>query len=115
MINESKERYFKPGDQNIALEKIWDAFERMKSFYDFDKKASSNKLISKMAINISEIDFRNEFEVLTKIGNTYRIRHHETDKKELKDESQIKYLFFRMLALIDLAMSSLKEDKEMEF
>jgi len=115
LTNEAKERYFKPDDQNVALEKIWDAFERMKTFYGIDKKVSANKLISKMAKDISESDLRNEFEILTKIGNTYRIRHHETDKKQLKDQSQVKYLFFRMLALIDLAISSLREDEDIDF
>ncbi len=52
-----------------------------------------------------------EFWLETKIGNEYRIRHHETDKKEITETKHINYLFFRMLSLIDLCLTGINEYK----
>ncbi|WP_436517136.1 hypothetical protein [Ekhidna sp. To15] len=109
LINEAKSRFLKPNDKQIALEKIWDAFERVKTYYSGDKKKSSTQLISKISTDIDKDEFNNEFITLTKIGNNYRIRHHETDKKELTDVRQIDYLFFRVLSLIDLCIIKIRE------
>ena len=108
LLREAKDRYLKPNDQIVALEKIWDAFERVKTYYDSDKKKSANILIGEMATELDDSELKTEFETLTKIGNTYRIRHHEIDKKPITDPLQIKYLFFRMLSLIDLAIETLR-------
>jgi len=53
-----------------------------------------------------------EWATLTNIGNGYRIRHHESGKKELTLEHR-NYFFFRMLSLIDLCLAFLnnKETK----
>lgn len=111
LINEARERFLKPGDQNIALEKLWDAFERMKTYFDHDKRKSTTRLIKLMSIDLDTAIFEAEFETLTAIGNSYRIRHHETDKKPIITDNQIKYLFFRMLSLIYLGLEVLKEPK----
>lgn len=108
LINEAKDRYLKPNDQIVALEKLWDAFERMKTYYEKDKKRSASILVGQMATELDATEFQQEFETLTGIGNAYRIRHHETDKKPLTNANQIKYLFFRMLALIDLAVETIQ-------
>lgn len=110
LINEAKRRFLHPDDKQIALEKIWDAFERIKTYYGTDKKESSTQLISAIATNLKKEEFETEFLTLTKIGNSYRIRHHETDKKELTDLHQIDYLFFRALTLIDLCLSKIKQN-----
>lgn len=110
LINEAKDRYLKPNDQIVALEKLWDAFERVKTYYDKDKKKSATILIGKMSTELDADELQQEFETLTKIGNSYRIRHHETDKKPLTEPSQVKYLFFRMLALIDLTVGAIHYD-----
>ena len=39
LIDEAKERFLKPDDQNIALEKLWDAFERIKTYYGPKKRS----------------------------------------------------------------------------
>jgi len=114
LINEAKDRYLKPNDQVVALEKLWDAFERVKTYYDADKKRSACILVGKMATELDATEFQQEFEALTRIGNSYRIRHHETNKKPLTNPSQIKYLFFRMLALIDLTVGTIQEEPEGE-
>ncbi len=110
LISEAKKRFLNPKDKQVALEKIWDAFERIKTYYGKDKKNSTNKLINNIASNIDNDVFKSEFISLTQIGNNYRIRHHEQGKKELNDAFQIDYLFFRVLTLIDLCISKINEN-----
>ena len=37
IIEDSKERFIS-GDKQIAIEKLWDAFERLKTYFSTDKK-----------------------------------------------------------------------------
>jgi len=94
-----------------ALEKIWDAFERMKTYYmDKKKKQSIEELIqlaSKGNIEFANL-LNNECKSLTTIGNKYQIRHFETDKIEIKDNKHIDYLYYRMISLIHLFLSELE-------
>lgn len=111
LIKEAKDRFFNPKDKQIAIEKLWDAFERIKTYYEGNKKQSSEKLVSIISENFNSDLLESEFQSLTKIGNEYRIRHHETDKKEIKEPKHMNYLFFRMLTLIDLCLTSINENK----
>ena len=52
--------------------------------------------------------FDTEFNALTKIGNNFRIRHHETDKIEITDIRYYDYFFNRCLSLIALAIQYLQ-------
>lgn len=101
----------RPGNRQIAVEKMWDAFERLKSYYPAMKKnESADKVISNMAAGqpaYIEL-FTAEFKVLTKIGNEYRIRHHETDKIEIMDLRFYDYFFNRCLSLLALAIQYLQ-------
>lgn len=93
-----------------AMEKIWDALERLKTYYTkLDKKASANKIVEDMADNRSEFIslFTTEFKALTDIGNNFRIRHHETNKIEITDPRHYDYFFNRCLSLIALAIQYL--------
>jgi hypothetical protein len=98
----------KPGSQKYAVEKLWDAFERLKTYHDPNKKQSANKLVNSMAKNNNYFlqVFKNEFEVLTEIGNKCRIRHHEVNKVEISEE-YYDYLFHRCISLIGLAIKYL--------
>jgi hypothetical protein len=93
-----------------SLEKIWDAFERLKTYYEENKKLSAGTLIS--AISHSNPLFQhhidNEFEALTKIGNEFQIRHFERNKVQLQSNLHIDYLFYRMSSLIHLCVESIK-------
>lgn len=113
LIEEAKSRFLNPKDKHIAIEKLWDAFERIKTYFDSGKQKSksADKLVGIISNNFDKSFFDEEFQNLTTIGNKYRIRHHETDKAELKNSKHINYLFFRMLSLIDLCLISLSEDK----
>lgn len=91
-----------PATRREALEKLWDAWERLKTLESgTDKKASAKALLDKAA---TEPKFREVLEQeansLTKIGNGFRIRHSETTQVEIQSENQIDYLFHRLLALI---------------
>lgn len=112
LIEEAKSRFLRSADQNVALEKLWDAFERLKTYHESNKKRSATKIIDQLAVEIDREVFQSEFEALTKIGNEYRIRHHETDKKPLQSPGQVRYLFFRMLAVLDLVLSRLREEQK---
>jgi hypothetical protein len=112
LIDESKKRFLNPSDKQVALEKIWDAFERLKTYYGQDKKKSLNTLLETIAINIDKSEFEKEFGNLTVIGNSYRIRHHEQGKIEIDNHLQIDYLYFRVLALIDLCIRVINKNRD---
>ncbi|MGL4761829.1 MAG: AbiJ-NTD4 domain-containing protein [Sarcina sp.] len=97
-------------DRNIALEKLWDAYERMKTYYQDNKRVSTEELIKIVAKNESGIiELLNiEFRTLTDIGNSFQIRHFECDKVEIKESKHIDYLFYRMIALINLCVLELE-------
>ena len=92
-----------------SVEKIWDAFERLKTYYTADKKHSEEKIVNNMSGGNSEFYnlFNDEFKRLTDIGNKYRIRHHETDNIDITDIRYYDYLFNRCLSLIALAIEYL--------
>lgn len=99
--------------QNAArdsVEKLWDAFERMKTYYSANKKESANQIIADMAGDSEDYRklFDEEFTKLTIIGNDYRIRHHETNKFDITDVRYYDYFFNRCLSLIALAVQYLR-------
>ena len=96
-------------DKKVAVEKIWDALERLKSNYatkDSEKKTSAEKIVNDMSHSHPEYHaiFEDEFFRLTDIGNKHRIRHHEMNKIEIIDSNYYDYFFNRCLSLIDLAI-----------
>jgi hypothetical protein len=98
-------------DKQLAVEKIWDALERLKTYYsDLDKKKSSEKIINDISNQNDKYKelFTDEFLKLTKIGNDFRIRHHETSKIDIIDNNYYDYFFHRCYALIDLTLKYLK-------
>lgn len=113
LLNDAIERHMQPTLQahRDAVEKIWDALERLKTYYtDFDKKTSVKKIVNDMSCgqNTYEVLFEDEFNSLTKIGNSFRIRHHETDKIEINDIRYYDYFFNRCLSLIATAIQYLQ-------
>lgn len=98
-------------DRIRAIEKLWDAFERIKTFYSSNKKVSATQLINLVANGnaLLETYLATEATILTEIGNKFQIRHFETDKQEITDVAHIDYLFFRMFSLIDLFIKELEK------
>lgn len=105
-------KYHDENNMQIAVEKLWDAFERLKTYYHprMDKKKSVNKIVNEMADNREEFRklFDEEFKKLTEIGNNFRIRHHETDKCDIQDSRHFGYFYQRCLLLIKTALQYLE-------
>jgi len=101
-------------DKKIAVETLWDAFERLKTYYGKDKKTSSTKIVTEMSKGDSNYFslFEDEFIILTEIGNNYRIRHHEINKFEIIDNNYYDYFYQRCFALIDLALKYLEKNNK---
>lgn len=94
-------------DRQIAIEKLWDAFERIKTYYCSKKKKSVEELITNVAetsVEFGEL-INVEMKELSDIGNNYRIRHHETNKIKIVSIKHIDYLFYRMMSMISLLAS----------
>jgi hypothetical protein len=104
-------QYYSEGNIKIAIEKLWDAFERLKTYYSptLDKKKSVDKLTSEMSSNQKDYKelFDKEFRDLTAIGNNFRIRHHETTKTDIEDNRHYEYFYKRCLSLISVAIQYL--------
>lgn len=100
-------RYYEKGNLKIAVEKLWDAFERLKTYYSpaFDKKESVIRIIGDMSGGKGQFKemYDKEFRELTIIGNNFRIRHHETTKVDIEDERHYDYFYKRCLSLITTA------------
>lgn len=91
-----------------GLEKLWDAWERLKTVEPGkDKRAQATAILDKAA---TEANYRklleNEAVLLTGIGNNFMIRHTETTKTPIADSAHVDYLFHRMFALIRLLLKS---------
>lgn len=111
LIRTTEDLYIK-GKYLYAVEKIWDAFERIKTYYypTLDKKKSAEKIIENISYGNENIKkmFDIEFKALTNIGNSYRIRHHEIDKIDISKELHYKYFYKRCLALISVILENLQ-------
>ena len=91
-----------------SLEKLWDAWERLKTLEPgHNKRESTGRLLDKV---VSEPTLREKLEreahELTKIGNTFMIRHTEVDKGPIADSPHIDYLFQRMFSMIWLLLKA---------
>ena len=111
MIDDAIRLYKNPRPEiyHTAVEKIWDALERIKTIgmeHGLDKKASVSELINRMSSGKKEFMslFDSEFHALTDIGNHFRIRHHEMDKIDISDEHYYGYFFNRCFSLVCLAL-----------
>jgi hypothetical protein len=94
------------GDKDAAvrlesLEKLWDAWERLKSLLPGDKSQSVKELLDQA---IAEPNLRAQIEeearALTAIGKIFMIRHTETNRTKIDRAEHVDYLFHRMFALV---------------
>jgi len=108
LLGSARDKFLDP-DYSVhdeALEKLWDAWERVKTLVQgLDKKASTKVVLDRAA---SEPEFRtlleNEALSLTEVGNKFHIRHSETTQIQIQTEDQVDYLFHRLFALIWLIL-----------
>lgn len=105
LLEDARTKFFDPdiSVRRIGLEKLWDAWERLKTILPGDKKTSANALIDRAA---GEPQFKTLLEkeatALNDIGNSFHIRHFETDKVDIVSSEQVDYLFLRMFSIINL-------------
>lgn len=94
------------GDRRNALEKLWDAFERLKTLEPgSDKRAQATALLAKAAQAPRLRAFlETEAKELTTIGNSLQIRHFETTQEKLERPEDVDYLFHRMFSFIRLVL-----------
>lgn len=104
---------FKDPDREVrkeALEKLWDAWERLKTILPGDKRTSVKALLDSAVV---ESTFRERIErearELTDIGNTFMIRHTETGKVPIENSHHVDYLFHRMFALVLMILRARRE------
>lgn len=91
-----------------GMEKLWDAWERLKTVEPgSDKKVTSKTLLDKAA---NEPVLRERLEIEAKelswIGNNLMIRHTEVGKPPISGSAQVDYLFHRMFSMIRLLLKS---------
>lgn len=109
LLNSARRKFLDP-DIDIrkeSLEKLWDAWERLKTLEDSDKKKSIALLLERTS---TEINFRARLDSegleLTSIGNAFMIRHKETGKIPIQSNHQVDYLFHRLFSLVYLILKS---------
>jgi len=110
MLEAARKKFLAPdlNVRNDALEKLWDAWERIKTLElpgAANKLASATKLLNKAS---TEPGFRQDLEdearALTNLGNTFQIRHSETDKTPIQRSEHVDFLFHRLFAMIRLVL-----------
>src|SRR6185436_7801048 len=85
-----------------SLEKLWDAWERLKTLEPGrDKRESVGRLLDKATAEpVMRAKLEQETRELTEIGNIFMIRHTEVDKILITESVHVDYLFHRMFAMI---------------
>ncbi len=108
ILEDARKKILNPSVQvrEESLEKLWDAWERIKTLeQSSDKKQSVKALLDKASF---EPKFRqvleDEAKKITDIGNNFKIRHTEVDQTPLQKSEHIDYLFHRLFALIRMLL-----------
>ncbi|WP_240230055.1 hypothetical protein [Devosia lacusdianchii] len=110
LIEDARQKYLAPklDVRREAVECLWDAFERVKTLLDPDKRAGVKALLDLAARapgmrTVLETDAK----ALTEIGNQLQIRHYETNQEKIVSSEEVDYVFHRMFALLQLLVRSL--------
>lgn len=111
LLSRAKRLYFSPDPHEVldALKELWDAWERLKTVIDpTNKKQSIQSLIRAVGSNAHFLDLMDmEANCLTRVGNEFQIRHHEVGKHPIETESQARYFYQRLYALVELLLPHL--------
>jgi len=102
LIVDARTRYLSrdPADERIGLEKLWDAFERLKTIeHGKNKKMQVTALLDRVASGTMRVTLEQEALALTGIGNQMQIRHFGAGRTELS-EVDVDYLFIRMATFV---------------
>lgn len=111
LLESARSRFISPKqeDRRDALEKLWDAFERLKTLEPgSNKKSQAEALLNRAASPGSGLReaLAEEARVLTTIGNSFRIRHSEFGQEAITRPEQLDWLFVRMFAFVRLLLRS---------
>ena len=108
LLETARRKYLSPdeAERRIALEKLWDAFERIKTLEDADKRRGASLILDKAAPSSPKLRQALERQVkeMTGLGNELMIRHHETNKEVIAASQQLDYLFGCMFSLVRLLL-----------
>ena len=90
------------------MEKLWDAWERLKSLSDPKDKKRSVELLLDRASAEPTLRGRIELEArqLTDIGNNFMIRHTEVTKPPITESIHVDYLFHRLFSFIRMLLQA---------
>lgn len=104
MLETARRKFLSPNidTRKESLEKLWDAFERLKTLGNpADKKKSADTMLTN-ASSRPEIKalLEAEFVALTGVGNQFMIRHTEATKIPIDQDVDVDYMFHRMFAVI---------------
>jgi len=87
-------------DRRMALERMWDAFERLKTIQrPASKLAGINAILDLVEPPELRVVIDAEMQALTNFGNRFTIRHHEINKVPVPADAS-DYLVQRMSALV---------------
>jgi hypothetical protein len=108
LLEDSRRLVLSPSidDRRNGLEKLWDAFERIKTLEPgFDKRAQATSLLDKTVQSPRlRVFLENEAKELTAIGNNLQIRHFEMTQEKLEHPQEVDYIFHRMFSFIRLVL-----------
>ncbi|MDY0012201.1 MAG: hypothetical protein RBS40_04840 [Rhodocyclaceae bacterium] len=108
MLDECRTKFSErnPLVRREALERLWDAWERLKSLADPSDKKRSIKILLDAVAREPSLQARLEAEAkeLTEIGNSHLIRHSEVRQVPVIDVDHVDYLFHRLFAMIQLML-----------
>ena len=111
MLEAARRKFLSPEPQERveSLEKLWDAWERLKTLGPGQNKKDS--ITSLLNATAPDGPLRKSLETeareLTGLGNSLQIRHSEKDKVPVTRDEHIDYLFHRLFALIRLLVQVL--------
>ena len=112
MLETARRKFLHPAEsvRREALEKLWDAWERLKTIEPGKDKPSQVTALLDRAGGSSWSKFREmleeEAKELTRVGNTFQIRHSETSQESLRASNHVDYLFQRLFSVIRLLLHS---------
>lgn len=108
MLEESRIKFSEPNPliRREALERLWDAWERLKSLaHPTDKKQSVQIILNGTAPDpYIRSRLESEAKELNSIGNSHLIRHSELNQIAVVDIDHVDYLFHRLFAMINLML-----------
>jgi hypothetical protein len=104
LLTAAREKFFdrNPTAHRESIEKLWDAWERLKTLEPGkDKKTQVDALLARLSVGREYREvIEKEALFLTDLGNRFMIRHSETNKVQISQGVEVDYLFHRLFTLV---------------